>query len=155
MKKKTARYTLTSFRWKTAILSWYGLKDRRYISVAGTRYFICSVRWSSNNIAFVDNAIKIGETCWQWNIFCLSFANWLSGLYHDSACIYSIITYFSCWPCYFVDNISEYNILIVQRDAEFFPLDILTQTNIVSQKRMWNTENWSKRERFKVRHLDN
>lgn len=54
------RLTLTALTWKTAMLSWYGLNESRYISLAGIRYLIWSVRWSSNSIELVESAIKIG-----------------------------------------------------------------------------------------------
>lgn len=34
-------------------------------------------------------------------------------------------THFSRWTCYFVDNISKNNVLIIQRHAQLFPLNIL------------------------------
>ena len=62
--KKQRKKKLTARTWKTAISSWYGLKDNLNISAAGIRYLICMVRWSIINIELVEITNSIG-TNWK------------------------------------------------------------------------------------------
>jgi len=119
-------FLITALTWNTAISSENGLSDNLKMSAAGILYLICIVLWSITNMELVEMTKRIGTNCNQWNRLVI-LKVFLNEAHKD---------YLSTRSCYFVNDISKHNILVITLLADFLPLGILSQPNIVTKKRM-------------------